>query len=314
MAEISEYQTIFITEAEQNQRIDKILSDRFADQSRTYFQYLLENSLVLLNGEPVKKRVKPKIGDEVEIAFACTPEIDLQPEAMPLEIIYEDDYLLAVNKPAGMVVHPGAGNRSGTFVNGLLHYCQSIQQQWSGSHSIRPGIVHRLDKETSGLLLAAKDTMTQAKLVELFASRQVHKRYIAICCTNPGDTWVKEPIARHPTNRQQMAVVATGKESITHFVPVKVSSDLSMVYAYPQTGRTHQIRVHLQHLKCPILGDSIYGTLSLNQKYGIKRQMLHAEGLSFTHPVTKQVVSLSAPIPADMQSIIDKFALSFYSK
>ena len=159
---------LFITAEEEGIRIDKLLAERFPQHSRTYFQHLIENVFVLLNGEPVKKRIEPEEGDEIEICFQATPEASLEPESIPLEILYEDEYLLAINKPAGMVVHPAPGHWSGTFVNALLAHCQTLAP---GSDPLRPGIVHRLDKDTTGVLLAAKTLQAHQKLIELFSNR-----------------------------------------------------------------------------------------------------------------------------------------------
>ncbi len=185
---------LFISEDEAGERLDKILTNRFEERySRTYFQYLINEHLVLLNGFPVKKRIKPAAGDEVEVQFAAMPKADLSPENIPLSILYEDDYIIAINKPSGMVVHPAHGNWSGTFVNALLFHCRQLKGL---SETLRPGIVHRLDKETSGVLLAAKTLQVQQKLIELFAARQVYKEYLAICVGKPSEKEINAPIGR----------------------------------------------------------------------------------------------------------------------
>lgn len=291
-----ESELIVIQENEAGERLDKILAHRFKDVwSRTYFQYLIDEHLVLLNGEPVKKRIKPQVGDEVEIQFAATPEIDLSPENIPLDILYEDEHLLAINKPAGMVVHPAPGNWSGTFVNALLFHCGNLEIE-----GLRPGIVHRLDKETSGVLIAAKSLLVQQKLVEAFAARQVYKEYLAICVGNPGEGTIEEPIGRHPVHRKHMAVVQGGKKAITHFQTLATNGKLSVVKVILATGRTHQIRVHLKHHGTPILGDAIYGNPQVNKQYGAERQLLHAYRLQLKHPITGQVLEFEAPIPEDI--------------
>lgn len=295
---------ILISEEEEGERLDKILAARYKEiQSRTYFQNLIEQHRVLLNGEPVKKRIKPKAGDEVQIHFLLTPEIDLEPENIPLNIIYEDDDLLIVNKPAGMVVHPAPGNWKGTFVNALLYHCQQLQEQ---ENTLRPGIVHRLDKETSGLLVAAKNALTHQKLVELFSGRKIQKEYLAICLGNPGSREIDAPIGRHPVDRKKMAVKEGAKKALSICHTLKADAHLSLVKILLMTGRTHQIRVHMKHVGTPILGDDTYGNPQANTKYAIDRQLLHAYRLAFEHPITGKTLDFTVLPPADMQKIMHK--------
>lgn len=298
---------IVITEEEAGQRLDKILAKRFSEvRSRTYFQDLIEDRCVLLNGSPVKKRVQPKAGDEVEIAFRATPELELKPEAIPLEILYEDDDILAVNKPPGMVVHPALGNWSGTFVNALLYHCQHLEMQPQMLDSLRPGIVHRLDKETSGLLLAAKTSLAQQRLIALFSSRAVFKEYLAICVGNPGDRDIDAPIGRHPVHRKLMTVVEGGRSALSRCHTLAFDGELAVVSVILVTGRTHQIRVHLKHLGTPVLGDPLYGSAAMNKRYHLSRQMLHARRVRFTHPMTQKELELNAPFPSEMEELMQK--------
>jgi 23S rRNA pseudouridine1911/1915/1917 synthase len=283
---------LFITAEEEGTRIDKLLAARFPNHSRTYFQHLIEIGCVLLNGIPVIKRTIPEEGDEIEICFQATPEATLQPENIPLEILYEDEHLLAVNKPAGMVVHPAPGHWTGTFVNALLFHCQDIAPT---TDPLRPGIVHRLDKETTGVLLAAKTLQAHQKLIELFANRQVQKHYLAICHGRPASTLVNLPIGRHPVHRKEMTVLPDGREAITEIQIAAFNDKISLVLAKPRTGRTHQIRVHLKHIGCPVLGDVIYGKRDTHA-----RHLLHAYRLTFDHPITGAPLRLIAPIPQDM--------------
>lgn len=301
---MEETDLLIVTEEEVGERLDKMLARRFqALYSRTYFQYLIDEQLVLLNGSPVKKRIKLNEGDEIEVQFAATPEIQLTPEWIPFSILYEDDHLLAINKPAGLVVHPAPGNWSGTFVNGLLHYCAQLSVQ---EGSLRPGIVHRLDKETSGVLVAAKTLEMQQKLTLLFASREVYKEYWAICIGKPPEGEISAPIGRHPIHRKQMAVVPGGKQAISFVKTVGWNDKLSFINVVIATGRTHQIRVHLKYKGTPVLGDPIYGNSSLNEYYGAQRQMLHAAKMTFCHPLTGQELELTAPPPADMLRYMGK--------
>lgn len=289
---------LFISAEEEGIRIDRLLAARFPNHSRTYFQHLIEIGCVLLNGEPIKKRTIPEEGDEIEICFQATPEASLEPEAIPLEILYEDEHLLAINKPAGMVVHPAPGHWSGTFVNALLAHCQNIAP---GLDPLRPGIVHRLDKDTTGVLLAAKTLPAHQKLIELFSTRQMDKLYLAICHGRPANTLINAPIGRHPVHRKEMAALPDGREAITEIQIAAFNDKTSLILAKPRTGRTHQIRVHLKHIGCPILGDPVYG-----KQDSCDRQLLHAYRLSFEHPITRSPIRLIAPIPQDMKLWMQK--------
>ena len=304
----SDLETLFITLEEEGERLDKILSTRFRNvQSRTYFQKLIQDHLVLLNGSPVKKRARPREGDEIEVEFALSPEISLEPEDIPIDILYEDEHLIAINKPSGMVVHPAPGHRSGTFVNALLYHCQKQGIVLSSTeHTHRPGIVHRLDKDTTGVLVAAKTSQTHQKLVELFSNRKVHKEYLAICLGSPGRGTVENAIGRHSADRKKMAVVSNGgRHAVSNYATEKHNKELSLVRVQLVTGRTHQARVHLKHLGTPVLGDPVYGSVKANDRFQIHRQMLHAEVLKFIHPVTGATLWLKAPPPQDLQYWID---------
>lgn len=285
-------------------RLDKLLSDRFPEKSRTYFQYLIEENCVCLNGKPVKKRIIPQKGDEIEVFFRLTPEISLEPENIPLDILYEDEHILAVHKPPGMVVHPAAGNPSKTFVNALIYHCKNIASVGS---SLRPGIVHRLDKDTSGVLLAAKTETAHRNLITAFSKRKMKKQYLAICEGKPQNGLLQTFIARHPVKRKEMCVAEQGKEAISNIHVLAYNEKKSLVLVEPLTGRTHQIRVHLSHLKAPILGDIVYGKHSSDAS----RQCLHAYRLSFLHPITKAPMDIVAPLPLDMKKLIQK---EFYQK
>lgn len=302
--QVEETDLLVVTEEEAGERLDKILASRFKEvYSRTYFQYLIDEQLVLVNSHLVKKRAKLVEGDEIEVQFASNPEVNLTPECIPLTILYEDEHLLAINKPAGMVVHPAPGNWSGTFVNGLLYHCKHLDVE---EGSLRPGIVHRLDKDTSGVLVAAKTLEMQQKLTLLFASRQVYKEYWAICLGKPSDGEISAPIGRHPIHRKQMAIVPGGKQAISFIKTIGWSEKLSFVQVVIATGRTHQIRVHLKYKGTPVLGDAIYGNPSQNEYYGAQRQMLHAANIRFEHPLTGKTLDITAPPPADMMRYMRK--------
>lgn len=301
---MSENEFLIVTEDEADERLDKILARRFERlYSRTYFQYLIDQQLVLVNGIPVKKRAKLQIDDEIEVQFVATPEIQLEAEPIDLSILYEDEELLIINKPAGMVVHPAPGHWKGTVVNALLYYCQQLPLI---DASLRPGIVHRLDKETSGILITAKTLDMQQKMTQLFANRDIYKEYVAICVGKPIEGDMQAPIGRHPIHRKKMAIVPNGKHAISHFKVLGWNDKLSVVKVVISTGRTHQIRVHLQGQEVAILGDSLYGNISSNNFYRIKRQLLHASCIRFKHPHTGEILEIKAPLPEDMQSFCKK--------
>ena len=300
-----EPETLVISPLESGERIDKLLASHYPNYSRTYFQNLIEDGFVLLNGKTVIKRAVPEVGDEIEVCFQLTPESSLEAEEIPLDILFEDDHLIAVNKPAGMVIHPAPGHPNGTFVNALLGHCKELAPSLD---PLRPGIVHRLDRETSGVLIAAKTTLAHQKLVQQFSSRKMKKLYLAICLGRPTNGMINLPIGRHPTQRKEMAVVKEGKEAISQIHLLAAKDLFSLVQITPQTGRTHQIRVHLKHLSCPILGDSLYGSQHTNTSLGVSRQLLHAYRLELTHPITGAALSLIAPIPPDIKCWIEKLA------
>lgn len=282
-------------------RLDKLLALHFPQHSRTYFQYLIEQGCILVNGLPLKKRDKPQVGDEIEICFLLTPELQVVPEQIPLSILYEDEHIIAINKPAGMVVHPAPGAPCGTFANALLYHCKTLEH---AKGDLRPGIVHRLDKDTTGILLAAKTAEAHHKLVALFASRQIEKHYLAITVGTPAEGWIDAPIGRHPVHRTQMAVRHEGgKEAKSHCQVLANNEQLALVSVQLITGRTHQIRVHLKHLNTPVLGDPTYGSEKANRSYGVTRQMLHAHHIHFLHPITSAPIDLIAPPPSDFLEI-----------
>jgi 23S rRNA pseudouridine1911/1915/1917 synthase len=300
-------ETLIVPQEFEGERLDKFLVQSFPSYSRSYFQYLLKNEYVLVNGQKMKKRQIPKAGDEIEIFFSLTPELSLEPENIPLDILYEDKDLLIVNKPAGMVVHPAPGHPKGTFVNALLFHCKNLER---ADDSLRPGIVHRLDKDTSGIIIAAKTTVCHQKLVEMFAQREIQKTYLAVCIGEPENGIIDAPIGRHPVRRKEMCISEEkGKTAISHSTVLESkahqSHRISLIQIKPITGRTHQLRVHLQHKRAPILGDPVYGIESINQKYGFKRQLLHAYTISFVHPISKQPLLIKAPLSQDMQKFIE---------
>ncbi|MEN9655044.1 MAG: Ribosomal large subunit pseudouridine synthase [Chlamydiota bacterium] len=297
-------QTYLVASDEEGQRLDLWLTGRFPEFSRTYFQKIIDKGLVLVNGALVKKRVLLAEDDEVEVCFEALEKLSLEPEAIPLTILYEDEHLIAIDKPAGLVVHPAPGHRSHTFANALVYHCSQISTV--GTDPLRPGIVHRLDKETTGVLIAAKTAAAHSRLIEAFTSRTIDKTYLAICVGKPQNGLINRPIGRHPTERKEMAVLPDGKEAITQIDVIAHNESLSLIRARPKTGRTHQIRVHLKAIGTPILGDAVYGNPRIGASLGAMRPLLHAYQLKLAHPITKEPLILTAPLPEDIKSWILK--------
>lgn len=300
-----ETDTIVVHPNDPKDRVDKLLASRYPHYSRTYFQNLIEKGAVLLNKEKIKKRIIPRVGEEIEITFELPEKIQLEPENIPLDILFEDDYIIVVNKPAGLVVHPGAGNYHHTFVHALLYHCKDLCNM---DDPIRPGIVHRLDKDTSGVLIAAKTTVAHQNLIQTFSSKKnLTKLYLAITLGSVKKQTISHAIGRHPVKRKEMAALERGgKEAITHVDPLAYNSNLSFVLARPITGRTHQIRVHLKSIGNPILGDKVYGQTKNNSR--AQRQLLHAYKLCLPHPIHKTPLEFLAPIPDDFKKILNTFS------
>lgn len=285
-------------------RIDRFLALRFPRFSRTYFQHLIDCEVVSVNGKVVKKRIRPKEGDIIDLLFLPKEEVELTPYPAPLEILFEDDHLLCVNKEAGMVMHPSPGHTGKTFVNALLHHCK---ERLPGPPD-KPGIVHRLDKDTSGVLLVAKSQVAYEKLREQFKERTISKHYVAISYGNPSSCTINAPIGRNPVRKTERTVVTTGgKEAKTIVTPIAHAPPFSLLAIHPVTGRTHQIRVHLQHIGAPVLGDGTYGRPLLNIQHGISRQLLHAESITFNHPTKREAMTLTAPFSEEMSRSIKKW-------
>ncbi len=277
-------------------RLDEALKTLFPEHSRTYFQFLIENEAVLLNQKKLKKRELVKEGDLLEVSFLATAPTEVTPQDIPLSVIYEDDSIVVIDKPQGMVAHPAPGNWEDTVANALLFHCKGLEYD---QDDIRPGIVHRLDKDTSGIMVLAKTYESHKALIEQFTSREVHKTYLALCAHTPKVSVIEAAIGRHPTKRQQMSVLEEGgKPAITHIETLRSKGGISLIEAKPVTGRTHQIRVHLQHIGCPIIGDSIYGHAGLNKNLGFSKQCLHSYSISFIHPKEKKRVQFSTSLPS----------------
>jgi 23S rRNA pseudouridine1911/1915/1917 synthase len=289
---------------EENVRLDVFLNEIYEDMSRNYLQKLIKNENVLINGLIRKKNYMLQSGDKIEITIPEPEELKIEPENIEIEIIYEDDYLAVVNKPRGMVVHPAIGNYTGTMVNALLFKLGNLS---SINGVIRPGIVHRIDKDTTGLLVVAKDDYTHQFLSQQIKEYKANRIYKALVHGKMKESkgTINLPIGRDEKDRKKMTVTyKNSKEAITHFETIEIFKDYSYLNIKLETGRTHQIRVHLSHIGYPIVGDDIYGRK--NNEFKMKGQLLHAERLSFVHPYTKKIMEFRSEIPEDFKKIIYK--------
>ena len=291
--------------AEQDgERLDKSLAALLADYSRSYIQKLIEDGAVLLNGKTAGKKSTVKNGDEIILTVPEPETLETLPENIPLDIVYEDSDLLVVNKAKGMVVHPAAGNLSGTLVNALLYYCGD---SLSGINGVaRPGIVHRLDKDTSGLLIVAKNDFAHQKLADLIKVHNFTRQYEAIIVGRPKEDrgTVKTLIGRSPADRKKMAVAKDGREAITHYEVIDTYKGYSHVRLTLETGRTHQIRVHMAHIGHPVVCDEVYG--GKPQFSECKGQCLHAKRIAFVHPRTGENIDIESELPDYFSSILKK--------
>lgn len=285
------------------ERLDRVLAARLPDLSRAQLQRLIKSGAATVNGRPSKPAYRVEPGDRVVVQLPDEPEVAVQPEAIPLDIVYEDDALLVVNKPAGMVVHPAAGHASGTLVNALLAHCPQVADVGGLE---RAGIVHRLDKETSGLLVVAKSPDVHAALQRQFKHRQVHKTYLALVeeRVQPREGVIEAPVGRDHQDRKRMAVVRSGRPAATHYRVVETLRGFTLLEVHPQTGRTHQIRVHLAWMGYPLVGDRVYGRRK--QTLLPDRHFLHARELRFTHPVTGQEMTFIAPLPPELVEVLER--------
>ncbi len=293
---------------EAGQRLDRYLTSRLNTLSRTAVQHLITDSAVLVNGRPSKPGYTLRVSDEVLVIQGNmkTPPSTAKPQAIPLDIVYEDRDLLVVNKAAGMVVHPAAGHYEDTLVNAILAHYPDLQ---GVGGDLRPGIVHRLDKDTSGLIMVARNAQTLAALTEQMKRHEIIKRYLALVeGVVPLDRGsIDAPIGRDPRHRQQMAITATGsREARTHFRVLQRFARHTLLLLQLETGRTHQIRVHLKAIGYPVVGDPVYGPRDTRHGPALDRQFLHAYQLTFTHPITGKLLELEAPLPADLKSVLER--------
>jgi len=299
--------TLKVGEDNKDSRLDVFLTKNLSPclpagrkiPSRSFVQRLIENQEVLVNNQKVKAHYKVSVGDDVSVFFSETGDPGhVEPEDIPLDIFYEDDDLLIVNKPVGIPVHPGAGHHRGTLANALMHHCQNLSDVNGPS---RPGIVHRLDQDTSGLMVVAKNNMVHVKLARQFEHRRVRKCYAALVkgIVEFDEGVIDAPIGRHPRDPQKKAVVFHdgSRDAETIYSVLHRFKNTSLVALFPQTGRTHQLRVHMNHLGHPIMGDEKYG-----RNNAFSRLALHAQSLGFTHPATESFIEFTCRIPAEFKA------------
>ena len=289
------------------ERIDKFLSCRLEEVSRSYIQKLIKEGHVSVNGKPVKANYKLGAGDEISVEIPEAKEPDILPEDIPLDILYEDQDILVVNKPKGMVVHPAAGHYSGTLVNALMYHCKDSLSGINGV--MRPGIVHRIDMDTTGSLLVCKNDEAHRILAEQLKEHTIRREYHAIVYGNiKEDTGtVDAPIGRHPTDRKKMSInYKNGKQAVTHYEVLERFGNFTYIRCRLETGRTHQIRVHMASLHHPLLGDEVYGPSSRPPFPGLKGQVLHAKILGIYHPATGEYVEFDAPLPQYFVDLLQK--------
>lgn len=293
---MNEYEFL-IKEEKEAERIDKFLSEAIGDLSRSFLQKLLKEKQVMVNEKPVKANYRLRTGDRIRVCVPPCEELNIEPENIPLDILYEDEDLLVINKPKGMVVHPSAGHTSHTLVNGVLYHCQGNLSGINGV--LRPGIVHRIDKDTTGALVICKNDLVHRELAEQLKEHTIKRRYRAIVLGNfkEEEGTVEGPIGRHPVDRKKMAInYKNGKDAVTHYRVLERFGNYSYIECRLETGRTHQIRVHMTSIGHPLLGDLVYAPSQKNG-FHLEGQTLHAQILGFYHPVQKKYMEFEAPLP-----------------
>lgn len=296
--------TYIINEENEGNRLDKIIPILENSISRTAVQRMIDNGLILVNNKKLKSSYKVNKNDIITVEKEEAKNIDLKPQEIPIEVIYEDKYIIVVNKPKGIVVHPAIGNPDNTLVNAIMAMCKDSLSGIGGE--LRPGIVHRLDKDTSGILIVAKTDMAHIKLSEQIKNREIIKRYVALVRGNIKENHgtINMPIGRSTKDRKKMAVVKNGKEAITHFDVIKRYKDYTLLDIKIDTGRTHQIRVHMAQIGYPIVGDITYS--NGKNPFGVVGQMLHARSLEFIHPITNKKMYLEAPMPKYFEDVLEQ--------
>lgn len=301
MDEIREF---LVLEDEEGDRLDVYLSSQLGDMSRSYIQKIIKDKKVKVNGKEEKSKYLVKEDDKVTIEIPAPKLLEVIAQDIPIDIVYEDDDVLIVNKPQDMVVHPAPGNYEGTLVNAILYHCKDKLSSINGV--IRPGIVHRIDKDTSGLLMIAKNNNAHNSLAEQLKDHSITREYEFIChgVVKEDKITVNKPIGRNPKDRLKMAVVNDGKHAVTHFEVVERYDNFTHMRARLETGRTHQIRVHALSINHPLLGDPVYGPK--NTKFNLKGQTLHAKKIGFIHPTTNEYIEFDSDLPRYFKDIINK--------
>ena len=286
----------------QNIRLDKVIAILDQELSRSMIQKMLDDGKILVNGKKEKASYKTKLNDKISVEEVIAKEIELKAEDIPVEVIYEDSYIIVVNKPKGMVVHPANGNPDGTLVNAIMNICKDSLSGIGGE--IRPGIVHRIDKDTSGLLIIAKNDKAHINLSEQIKNREITKKYVALVrgVIKENNATIDMPIGRSDKDRKKMAVKKDGKNAVTHFDVIKRYNGYTYLDIKIDTGRTHQIRVHLAEIGYPIIGDGVYS--NGRNPFGVEGQMLHAKSLEFKHPITGKIMKLEAPLPEYFEDVL----------
>lgn len=296
--------TFKVEENNKKERLDKVLSNLDKNLSRTTIQRLIEENKICVNNKKEKASYKVSIGDIITIEEEQAKEIDLKAQDIPVEVLYEDKDIIVVNKPKGLVVHPANGNPDGTLVNAVMNICKDTLSGIGGE--IRPGIVHRLDKDTSGVIIIAKNDIAHINLSNQIKNREVKKIYIALVrgVIKENEATINMPIGRSTKDRKKMAVSKNGKEAVTHFKVLERFENYTLLQIKIDTGRTHQIRVHMSEIGYPIVGDYIYS--NGKNPFGVIGQMLHAKSIEFKHPTTNKTMKIEAPIPEYFEKIINE--------
>lgn len=298
-------QEYIVPEKSSGLRIDKFLTESCPDYTRSFLQKLLKSELVEVNGKPVKSSYKTAAGDTVTFEVPEAVEAEITAQEMPLDILYEDEDVILINKPKGMVVHPAAGHYEGTLVNGLMHHCR---EQLSGINGVmRPGIVHRIDMDTTGVLIVCKNDLAHNSIAEQLKVHSITRKYYAVVFGSLKDDegTIHAPIGRHPNDRKKMSINSkNGKDAVTHYKVLERFHGYTLVECRLETGRTHQIRVHMASIGHPLLGDQVYGPAK--QPFRLQGQTLHAGVLGFLHPRTGEYMEFSAPLPKYFEELLEK--------
>ncbi len=287
-------------------RIDVFLSSQFCDKSRSYLQGIIETEQVLVNGKIKKSNYKLRLEDRIEVVISDPVDLGVLPEKIQLDILFEDSDLIVINKAQGMIVHPASGVQTGTLVNALLAHCKDL----SGINGVmRPGIVHRIDKDTSGVLVVAKNDLAHNKLSQQLKDHSMTREYIALVegVIKSDEGIVDEPLARHPNQRVKIAVVKGGRQSVTHYQVLERFKEYTLIKCILETGRTHQIRVHMAYVGHPLVGDPVYGYKK--QKFSLVGQALHAQKLGFIHPTSGEYMEFQSPLPEYFNKLINNLKI-----